>query len=61
MHEIPVAARHRLQQHARDTYDVALDVFDWQAVAGMPPQGDLVMPCPWANSLMVPSTPERTA
>ncbi|WP_434092244.1 hypothetical protein [Streptomyces halstedii] len=41
-HEIPVAARHRLQQHARDTYDVALDLFDGQAVAGMLPQGDLV-------------------
>ncbi|WP_203183896.1 hypothetical protein [Streptomyces pratensis] len=42
VHEIPVAARHRLQQHARDTYDVALDVFDGQAVAGMLTQGDLV-------------------
>ncbi|MFD5503792.1 hypothetical protein ACFWJS_29425 [Streptomyces sp. NPDC127061] len=42
VHEIPVAARHRLQQHARDTYDVALDVFDGQAVAGMLAQGDLV-------------------
>ncbi|WP_372352366.1 hypothetical protein [Streptomyces sp. KL116D] len=41
-HEIPVAARHRLQKHARDTYDVALDVFDGQAVASMLTQGDLV-------------------
>jgi hypothetical protein len=42
VHEFPVAARHRLQQHARDTYAVALDVFDGQAVAGMLTQGDLV-------------------
>jgi hypothetical protein len=46
VHDIPVAARHRLQQHARDTYDVALDVFEGQAVAGMLTQGDRVWIAP---------------
>ncbi|MGA5629683.1 hypothetical protein ACPCTH_32870 [Streptomyces cellulosae] len=41
-HEIPVAMRHRLQGHARDSYQVALDVFDGQAVAQMLTQGDLI-------------------
>ncbi|MFJ9372902.1 hypothetical protein [Streptomyces sp. NPDC101455] len=42
VHEIPVAIRHRLQQHARETYGVALDVFDGQAVANQLAQGDLI-------------------
>ncbi|MEV6948238.1 hypothetical protein AB0N07_41205 [Streptomyces sp. NPDC051172] len=41
-HEIPVAARHRLQEHARDAYNVSLDIFDGQAVAQLLTQGDLV-------------------
>lgn len=42
VYEIPVAMRHRLQEHARDSYNVALDVFDGQAVAHLLTQGDLV-------------------
>ncbi|NEA86670.1 hypothetical protein G3I38_17895 [Streptomyces sp. SID7958] len=37
-----MAMRHRLQGHARDSYQVALDVFDGQAVAQMLTQGDLI-------------------
>lgn len=41
VHEIPVAARHGLQQHARETYRVSLEIFDGQAVANMLAQSDL--------------------
>ncbi|MGW0817043.1 hypothetical protein ACWD00_28015 [Streptomyces viridiviolaceus] len=61
-HEIPVAMRHRLQEHARDSYQVALDVFDGQAVAQLLTQGDLI----WIaqryldlSSAMIPDEPAQ--
>jgi len=40
--EIPVAVRHRLQDQARETHGVTLEVFDGQAVSHMLAEADLV-------------------
>jgi hypothetical protein len=40
--EIPVAARHRLQDQARGTHEVTLEIFDGQAVSHMLAEPDLV-------------------
>lgn len=40
--EVPVAARHRLQEHARETHGVNLEIFDGQSISHMLAQADLV-------------------
>ena len=40
--EIPVAVRHRLQDQARETHGVTLEIFDGQAVSHMLAEADLV-------------------
>ena len=40
--EIPVAARHRLQEQARETHGVTLEIFDGHAVSHMLAEADLV-------------------
>ncbi|MEV6965713.1 hypothetical protein AB0M47_11395 [Hamadaea sp. NPDC051192] len=40
--DIPVARRHKLQAHARERFDVGLDIFDGQAVAHELGCGDLI-------------------
>lgn len=40
--DIPVAARHRLQEDAREAHGVALEIFDGQAVSHLLAEADLV-------------------
>ncbi|MBD0694333.1 hypothetical protein [Streptomyces sp. CBMA123] len=40
--EIPVSVRHRLQEHARETHHVSLEIFDGLAVAQFLAEGDLL-------------------
>ncbi len=42
VHEVPVAARHRLQDQARETHGVTLEIFDGQAISHMLAEADLV-------------------
>jgi hypothetical protein len=42
VHDISGAIQHRVKEHARETYDVGLVIFDGQAVAHALTQGDLV-------------------
>jgi len=40
--EIPVAARHRLQEHARERHGMTLEIFDGHAISHMLAEADLV-------------------
>lgn len=42
VHEISVAARHRLQEEARETHGVTLEIFDGQAASHLLAEADLV-------------------
>ncbi len=60
VHEVPVAVRHRLQQHARDTHSVDLAIVDGQAISHMLAQADLVWIAErWLDlpSVLVPDDP----